>query len=285
MKWIKKVSSVPLTVIAKVIDSLSEQTNERTNAPSIRVVRTTIENTAANILRNISETAAALSTRITNLSNDLEVTNQTIAGVRSDLTALDQSTTRDLDSMALAIQAFDNSKIAQNILAEPYYSSITYQMGMYCQYNNKLYYCCVPVTVPESFDPSKWAEVTIGGALLGNIGALFTRTFELTQEAEERGVEIFDPLYVGRGSLRWISFQIRTSTGSFGSHISEKIFDRPAMPANKSRMWFYFDGSSASDNLSAEMVALADDPLCKLAVNPTSDFNTLFIFNIVYMTI
>lgn len=39
MKWIKKVGATPLDVIAKVIDSLQTQTNERTNAPSIRAVR------------------------------------------------------------------------------------------------------------------------------------------------------------------------------------------------------------------------------------------------------
>ena len=39
MKWIKKVAATPLDTIAKVIDSLATQTNERTNAPSIRAVR------------------------------------------------------------------------------------------------------------------------------------------------------------------------------------------------------------------------------------------------------
>lgn len=39
MKWIKKVAATPLDAIAKVIDSLQTQTNERTNAPSIRAVR------------------------------------------------------------------------------------------------------------------------------------------------------------------------------------------------------------------------------------------------------
>ena len=38
MKWIKKVTVTPLDTIAKVIDSLQEQANYRTNAPSIRVV-------------------------------------------------------------------------------------------------------------------------------------------------------------------------------------------------------------------------------------------------------
>lgn len=42
MKWIKKVAATPLTSIAKVIDSLAAQTNDRTNAPSIRAVREAI---------------------------------------------------------------------------------------------------------------------------------------------------------------------------------------------------------------------------------------------------
>ena len=44
MKWIKKVASTPLSAIAKVIDSLSEQANDRYNAPSIRAVREMINN-------------------------------------------------------------------------------------------------------------------------------------------------------------------------------------------------------------------------------------------------
>ena len=39
MKWIKKVATTPLTAVAKVIDTLQTQTNERLNAPSIRAVR------------------------------------------------------------------------------------------------------------------------------------------------------------------------------------------------------------------------------------------------------
>lgn len=37
MKWLKKVAATPLTNIAKVIDSVAESTNDRRNAPSIRV--------------------------------------------------------------------------------------------------------------------------------------------------------------------------------------------------------------------------------------------------------
>lgn len=43
MKWLKKVSVTPLTSIARVIDNISEQTNDRTNAPSIHAVREAIQ--------------------------------------------------------------------------------------------------------------------------------------------------------------------------------------------------------------------------------------------------
>lgn len=43
MKWIKRVGT-PLTVVAKVIDSLSTNLNTRTNAPSIRAVQEMKEN-------------------------------------------------------------------------------------------------------------------------------------------------------------------------------------------------------------------------------------------------
>lgn len=42
MKWLKKVAATPLTTIARVIDSLQTQINDRTNAPSIRAVREAI---------------------------------------------------------------------------------------------------------------------------------------------------------------------------------------------------------------------------------------------------
>lgn len=42
MKWLKKVAATPLTSIARVIDSLQLQTNDRINAPSIRAVNEAI---------------------------------------------------------------------------------------------------------------------------------------------------------------------------------------------------------------------------------------------------
>ena len=49
MRWLQKVGSTPLEAIAKVIDSLNTQTNDRTNAPSIRAVREAIENSSLDI--------------------------------------------------------------------------------------------------------------------------------------------------------------------------------------------------------------------------------------------
>lgn len=44
MKWLKKVAATPLTTIARVVDSLSATTNDRTNAPSIHAVREAVNN-------------------------------------------------------------------------------------------------------------------------------------------------------------------------------------------------------------------------------------------------
>ena len=49
MKWIKKVADTPLDNIAKVIDSIMEQTNDRTNAPSIHAVREAIKDNSLTI--------------------------------------------------------------------------------------------------------------------------------------------------------------------------------------------------------------------------------------------
>jgi hypothetical protein len=43
MKWLKKVAATPLTSIARVVDSLQVQTNDKTNAPSIHAVNEAIK--------------------------------------------------------------------------------------------------------------------------------------------------------------------------------------------------------------------------------------------------
>lgn len=49
MKWLKKVATTPLDNIAKVVDSIMEQTNDRTNAPSIHAVREAIKDNSLTI--------------------------------------------------------------------------------------------------------------------------------------------------------------------------------------------------------------------------------------------
>jgi hypothetical protein len=49
MKWLKKVAATPLTSIARVVDSLQNQTNDRTNAPSIHAVREAIKDNSLTI--------------------------------------------------------------------------------------------------------------------------------------------------------------------------------------------------------------------------------------------
>ena len=49
MIWIKKIATTPLDTIAKVIDSLEQQTNNRTNAPSIRAVNEALADKWADI--------------------------------------------------------------------------------------------------------------------------------------------------------------------------------------------------------------------------------------------
>lgn len=61
--WIKKVTSTPLSAIAKVIDSLSEQTNDRYNAPSIRAVREKINADYADLMNVCSSLNTAIGTK------------------------------------------------------------------------------------------------------------------------------------------------------------------------------------------------------------------------------
>ena len=73
MKWLKKVAATPLTTIAKVIDSLAEIQNERTNAPSIHATRAGInavsaalDDAQAQINEEINDVKTAVSEAVTN---------------------------------------------------------------------------------------------------------------------------------------------------------------------------------------------------------------------------
>lgn len=84
MIWIKKVAVTPLDAVAKVIDSLVSQTNDRTNAPSIHAVRT-----AYNSLDNvISQTKTELDGDIEDVKDDLSDTNDSLSTLSDTVTAL-----------------------------------------------------------------------------------------------------------------------------------------------------------------------------------------------------
>ena len=61
--WIKKVASTPLSTIAKVIDSLAEQANDRNNAPSIRAVRERINNDYTELSGTCANLSNAIGTK------------------------------------------------------------------------------------------------------------------------------------------------------------------------------------------------------------------------------
>ena len=56
----------------------------------------------------------------------------------------------------------------QNI-ATDYDDTQTYTQGDYVIENGVLYKCVTAVTTPESFDPTKWTQVTVGDELEGKI--------------------------------------------------------------------------------------------------------------------
>ena len=87
MRWLKKVADTPLTTIAKVIDSLTGSTNERTNAPSIRATRDGIN--AVSIALN--DVQFQINTELNDIKGDLDDTNTELNGVSEGLTSLTQA--------------------------------------------------------------------------------------------------------------------------------------------------------------------------------------------------
>ena len=57
-------------------------------------------------------------------------------------------------------QVDDLNEVVENI-ADEYDNTLTYKVGDYCIYENKLYKCITEITTPESFDSSKWESVRI----------------------------------------------------------------------------------------------------------------------------
>ena len=50
-------------------------------------------------------------------------------------------------------------------ISDEYSSSSTYKIGELCIRNNKLYRCTTPITTPEAWNTSHWAETTIANEI------------------------------------------------------------------------------------------------------------------------
>lgn len=81
MKWLKKVAATPLTNIAKVIDSISTQNNDRTNAPSIRSVREGLNG----VSEELNDAKTELNADISATNAELENTNERLDATNAAL--------------------------------------------------------------------------------------------------------------------------------------------------------------------------------------------------------
>lgn len=66
-------------------------------------------------------------------------------------------------AVAEAMEQIDSS--LDDIVAEDYDSTSTYDKGEYCLYDGKLYICSTAITTAEAWNSSHWTAVTVGEAL------------------------------------------------------------------------------------------------------------------------
>ena len=66
-------------------------------------------------------------------------------------------------AVAEAMEQIDSS--LDDIVAEEYDSTSTYDKGEYCLYDGKLYVCSTAITTAEAWNSSHWTAVTVGEAL------------------------------------------------------------------------------------------------------------------------
>lgn len=107
MKWIKKVATTPLSGMAKVIDSLQAQANERKNAPSIHTVREALDNLNNNLNYNIEQAKTDLTQDINqteeDLTQDINDLNTTLTGDLSDMQDELNDMTQQLEGMQTSL--------------------------------------------------------------------------------------------------------------------------------------------------------------------------------------
>lgn len=90
------------------------------------------------------------------------------------------------------------SSINEDNLYTPYSNLSTYDINDIVIYNNVLYKCIVPVTIPESFDSNKWINTSLGSEITKNTNSLGgLKLVSLTQQ-EYDALTVYDnhTLYV-----------------------------------------------------------------------------------------
>lgn len=77
----------------------------------------------------------------------------------------DQGAT-DIAAVTLIANSADaKSTAAISNFAEAYDSTLTYTVGSYVTYENLLYRCITPITIPEVFDGTHWLRITVDNEL------------------------------------------------------------------------------------------------------------------------
>ena len=94
--------------------------------------------------------------------------------------------------------AFNNqveglNEFVENIASE-YNNTLTYKVGDYCMYENKLYKCITEITTAESFDESKWEDVNIVDELNKNKTITLNGDTLISQSSPGGGIRLMLPI-------------------------------------------------------------------------------------------
>ena len=73
--------------------------------------------------------------------------------------------TGDGETLSADVAELKNDIVSLNLLASPYDSSMTYNIGDFCYYANNIYQCKTKISEPESFSSNKWKQTVIGDYL------------------------------------------------------------------------------------------------------------------------
>ena len=91
---------------------------------------------------------------------------------------------------AFNIQVDGLNEVVEHIASE-YNNTLTYKVGDYCMYENKLYKCITEITIPESFTSSKWEETS---EVLKTKTTTFNGQWLVAQTAGGGGTRIMIPI-------------------------------------------------------------------------------------------